>query len=65
MLQRVLLGPLNPRWQTLPEINRLELATLVPLLLLTVAIGVWPAMVLDLQAPALASLLRQIIGPLG
>ncbi|MBI4227207.1 MAG: NADH-quinone oxidoreductase subunit M [Candidatus Omnitrophica bacterium] len=62
MLQRVLLGPLNPRWQTLPEINRLELATLVPLLLLTLAIGLWPPLVLNLQSSSLDAMLRQLTG---
>jgi len=62
MLQRVLLGPLNPKWQTLPDVTGRELATLVPLLLLTVAVGVWPSLVLNLQAPALQALLRQVAG---
>ena len=56
-LQRLLLGPLNPRWQALPDMNRLELATLTPLLLLIVAIGLWPPLLIDLQAPTLGKLL--------
>ena len=60
MLQRVLLGPLNPRWASLPDITPLELATLAPLLLLTVAVGVWPPLLLTLQAPALDWLLHTL-----
>ncbi len=62
MLQRVLLGPLNPRWQTLPDVTRRELITLVPLLALTIAIGVWPALILDLQAPTLGRLVAALTG---
>jgi len=64
-LQRVLLGPLNSRWQALPDIDRLELATVVPLLILIVVIGLWPPLLLDLQTPALAHLLDTVIGPGG
>jgi len=62
MLQRVLLGPRNPRWHALPDMTRRELVTLVPLLLLIAFIGLYPWSVLRLQAASLAFLLRLVGG---
>jgi NADH-quinone oxidoreductase subunit M len=61
-LQKVLLGPLNPRWTTLQDVTVREIVTLVPLMLLVIALGVWPKLILDLQAPALKDLLLKIGG---
>ena len=47
-LQRVFLGPLNPRYADLPEINRREVFTLVPLAILVIVLGFYPHPVLDL-----------------
>jgi NADH-quinone oxidoreductase subunit M len=47
-LQRVFLGPLNPRYADLPEINRREMFTLVPLGFLVIVLGFYPHPVLDL-----------------
>ncbi|CAN5562006.1 NADH-quinone oxidoreductase subunit M [soil metagenome] len=47
MLQRTFLGPLPERWATWPDLSRREVASLVPLLVLVVVIGVAPAWVLD------------------
>ncbi|MBW3549114.1 MAG: NADH-quinone oxidoreductase subunit M, partial [Actinobacteria bacterium] len=47
MLQRVFLGPLPERWTSWPDLSRTEVLALVPLLALTVGIGVAPAWVLD------------------
>jgi NADH-quinone oxidoreductase subunit M len=41
-IQRVLLGPLNPRWSGLPDMNRREWVSLAPLALLSVFFGVFP-----------------------
>ena len=62
MLQKVLLGPLNPRWNTLQEINRRELLTLVPLMAFVLVLGLWPKVILDLQSPALQALLFRLGG---
>ncbi len=47
MLQRVFLGELPGRWASWRDLSRVEVACLVPLLALVVAIGVAPAWVLD------------------
>jgi len=47
-LQRVFLGPLNPRYAELPEINGREAFTLVPLGVLVIVLGFYPHPVLDL-----------------
>ena len=48
-LQRVFLGPLNPKYATMPEINRREIFTLVPLGILVIVLGFYPMPVLDLM----------------
>ena len=41
-LQRVLLGALPDEWRTLPRLNRRELATLIPLIVLILLLGIVP-----------------------
>ncbi len=62
MIQRVLLGPLNPKWEKLAEINGRELLTLVPLMVLILAIGLYPKFILGYLTPSLASLLAKVGG---
>lgn len=59
MIQRVLLGPLNPKWSALPEINAREVFTLVPLMILILLVGVYPKVILNLMTPTLNSLLMK------
>jgi NADH-quinone oxidoreductase subunit M len=47
-LQRAWLGETPERWLRLPDLGRRELAALVPLIALTVALGVYPPLALDL-----------------
>jgi NADH-quinone oxidoreductase subunit M len=51
MIQRVLLGPVNPKWRSLPEITRRELFTLVLLMVLIIAIGIYPPAFLTIFGP--------------
>ena len=48
-VRMVLHGPVNPAWQRTPgmEINLRETVALVPLLVLMLAIGLWPRLILD------------------
>ncbi|MFP6663717.1 MAG: NADH-quinone oxidoreductase subunit M [Deltaproteobacteria bacterium] len=46
--QRIFLGPVNEKYLNLPDINGREIATLVPLAILVLLLGVYPAPVLDL-----------------
>jgi NADH-quinone oxidoreductase subunit M len=61
-MQRVYLGPLNEKYQSLPEINGRELFTLVPLGIIVVVLGVYPHAVLDLLSSSLNHL-NQIVIP--
>ncbi len=45
-IQRVLLGPLNPRWAKLREINFRETVAVAPLLGLMALTGLWPSWIL-------------------
>lgn len=47
VIQQVLLGPLSERWARLTDMNAREVATLAPLLLLMLLVGLYPAMILD------------------
>ncbi|NUP89493.1 MAG: NADH-quinone oxidoreductase subunit M [Candidatus Sumerlaeia bacterium] len=58
VFQRVLLGPLNPRWAHLPEIGPREVLTLVPLAVITVALGLMPWLLTEITDPALDAILR-------
>ncbi|HQB93965.1 MAG TPA: NADH-quinone oxidoreductase subunit M [Candidatus Omnitrophota bacterium] len=62
MIQRVLLGKLNPKWAALPDMNALELSTLVPLMVFIVAIGLYPKIILEYMIPTLDGLLGTIRG---
>jgi NADH-quinone oxidoreductase subunit M len=56
-LKQVLHGPLNENWiGHLPEINARELFVIVPLMVLILWIGVWPAWILDVINHAVAGL---------
>ncbi len=60
-LQRVFLGPLNPKYAGLPDVDRSEILTLVPLAVLVLFLGIYPAPALDVVARTVESLL-QIMG---
>ena len=62
MIQRVLLGPLNPKWKALPDINAREIFTLVPLMIFILGVGIYPKWILNYFAPALSALLSKVGG---
>jgi len=55
-LQRVFLGPLNPKYATLEEINGREIFCLAPLVVLILIVGVWPMPVMNLMNASLVRL---------
>ncbi len=61
-VQRLLLGPLNPKWSKLADISAREVVTVVPLLLGTLALGVYPLFLLGLQDGAVLQLLQHLAG---
>ncbi len=63
MMQRVLLGPLNEKWANMPDINARELLTVVPLIVITIALGVCPSLLLNIINPVMKTMMVAI-GPL-
>jgi len=62
MLQRVLLGKLNEKWANIIDMNRVELITLLPLMLIIVAVGVYPLVALKYQSSAISMLVGKLGG---
>lgn len=63
LIKDVFLGPFNPRWEgKLSEMNARELVTVVPLVILTIALGVYPALLLNMMDPTIAELVRRVVG---
>lgn len=56
VLYKVLHGPLNPRWADLKEINLREVVVIAPLMALILAIGVYPAWIMDMINQAVGML---------
>jgi len=57
MIQRVLLGPLNPKYEKITDVDFREIVSLAPLVALMVALGVYPNLILrviDTSAQTLA-----------
>ena len=59
--QRIFFGELNEKYKTLPEINRLELFTVVPLLVITIFLGIYPAPFLDIIASTMDVIIHQVV----
>ena len=59
--QRIFFGELNEKYKTLPEINRLELFTVVPLLVITIFFGIYPAPFLDIIASTMDVIIHQVV----
>ena len=60
MIQRAFLGPVNERYRGIAEIDGREIACLVPLLVLVIVIGVWPAPTVRLFDETLRVLVRTV-----
>jgi len=60
-LQRVILGPLNPKWEKMPDADAREVISLAPLMALTLLFGVLPMSILAIfnaASQAIVSVLR-------
>ncbi|PIQ85500.1 MAG: oxidoreductase [Candidatus Omnitrophica bacterium CG11_big_fil_rev_8_21_14_0_20_45_26] len=55
-VQRVLLGKVNPKWEKLTDMTGREIFTLAPLMIVTLAIGVYPILILKFMTPAITAL---------
>ncbi|MFQ5932848.1 MAG: NuoM family protein [Nitrospiraceae bacterium] len=60
MLQRVALGPVPPQNADLPDLNRCEMATVMPLALAVFVIGLYPTFMLDLMHVSATSLIQDM-----
>ncbi|MBI4597475.1 MAG: NADH-quinone oxidoreductase subunit M [Candidatus Omnitrophica bacterium] len=60
VIRQILLGPLNERWKALTDMTWWERLTLIPLLVVVLAVGVYPMFVLRLQDATIQQLLRHI-----
>ncbi|MBI4397214.1 MAG: NADH-quinone oxidoreductase subunit M [Elusimicrobia bacterium] len=62
LVKDVFLGEPNKRWAALPDMNARELVTLVPLVILTIVLGVYPRLVLRVMDSTLTSLIQKVVG---
>jgi NADH-quinone oxidoreductase subunit M len=60
MIQRMFLGELNPRWAALKDMDRGELFAIVPLAVLTLAVGIYPLPLLNLINGAMTNILALV-----
>jgi len=60
MIQRVLLGKPNPRWESLTDMNAREVLMLAPLVALMVLFGLWPKPMIDLFTVATQNILHLV-----
>src|SRR5438477_2925537 len=61
-IQRMMLGPLNPKYSALPDVNWRERLTLYPLGVLIVIFGFYPAAIINLIERSLNTLLLPLQG---
>ncbi len=59
-IQRIFLGPLNPKWTDLPDMDRREAISLVPLAALMLLFGVYPRPLLDIINAAMTTLMSAL-----
>ena len=59
--QRIFFGELNEKYTNLPEINRLELFTVVPLLIITLFFGIYPAPYLDVISNTMNVIIDHVV----
>ncbi|HEV8538440.1 MAG TPA: NADH-quinone oxidoreductase subunit M [Bacteroidota bacterium] len=55
-LQRLFLGALPEKWKSLPDINGRELFTLIPLAVIVIFLGIYPAPMIDMMTSAVNTL---------
>jgi len=63
MFQRVMYGPIRESYRLLPDMSRLELACAIPLLVLTVVLGVVPQPFIAIIEPSLDRVVRLATDP--
>jgi len=59
-IQRIFLGPLNPRWAALPDMDLRERFALVPLAALMVMFGIYPKPLIDMINAAMTGIVTAL-----
>ena len=59
--QRVFFGKLNEKYADMPEINKRELFTVVPLLVITLFFGIYPAPYLDIISKTMDVIINHVV----
>jgi NADH-quinone oxidoreductase subunit M len=62
VVRQVLLGPVNERWRSMPDMKAVEVVSTAPLLILVLALGVMPLALLKVQEPAVQQLIHYVLG---
>ena len=63
MLKNVLMGEFNPKWEGhMPDVTTRELVTLVPLVALTLILGIFPSLALRFMDATVAQLIKLVAG---
>ena len=60
MIQRLVLGPVSPQSATLHDLNRREIACVIPLALAVFVIGLYPTVMLDLMHASVTTLVQDL-----
>ncbi|MHC4960083.1 MAG: complex I subunit 4 family protein [Planctomycetota bacterium] len=56
-IQKVLLGKTNPACESFPDANKSELIAMIPLVVPTILLGIFPALLMDFYQPVVKALL--------
>jgi len=59
--QRVFFGKLNEKYTDIPEINKRELFTVIPLLIITLFFGIYPAPYLDMISSTMNVIIEHVV----
>ena len=59
--QRIFFGELNEKYKDMSDINYLELFTVVPLLIITIFFGIYPAPFLDIISASLDGIINHVV----
>ena len=57
-LQRVYLGTLPDKWKNLKDLDGRELAMLIPLAIITIVLGIFPSLVLNIMTTSVNTLVE-------
>lgn len=61
MIKQVLMGEFNPKWEGhMPEVSARELVTLIPLMVMTVVLGVYPSLLTRLMDTSITHLIDMV-----